>query len=39
MREAVGARNHKTAVAMIRAADALRDARGGQDPTVAAATS
>ncbi len=38
MREAVGARNHKTAVAMIRAADALRDARGGQDPTVAAAT-
>jgi hypothetical protein len=38
MREAVGAGNHKTAVDMVRAADALWDAQGGHDPTVAAAT-
>jgi hypothetical protein len=35
MWEAVGAGNHKTAMAMFRAADALWDARGGHDPTVA----
>jgi hypothetical protein len=38
MREAVGAGNHKTVVAMVRAADPLWDAWGGHDPTVAAAT-
>jgi hypothetical protein len=38
MREAVGSRNHKTAVAMVRAADALWDACGGHDPAVSAAT-
>ena len=38
MREAVGAGNHKTAADTVRAADALWDARGGHDPTVAAAT-
>ncbi len=38
MREAVGAGNHKTAMAMIRSADALWDAWGGHDPAVAAAT-
>ncbi len=40
MREAVGAGNHKTAADMVRAADALWDARGGHDPIpmVAAAT-
>ncbi len=37
MREAVGAGTHKTAAAMVNAADALWDARGGHDPTVAAA--
>jgi hypothetical protein len=39
MREVVGSGNHKTAVLMVRAADALWDARHGHDPTVAAATS
>jgi hypothetical protein len=34
MREAVGTRNHKTAVAMVRAADALWDARGGHNATL-----
>ncbi len=38
MREAVGAGNHKTAADTVRDADALWDARGGHDPTVAAAT-
>jgi hypothetical protein len=38
MRETVGAGNHTTATAMVKAADALWDARGGHDPTVAAAT-
>ncbi len=38
MRKAVGAGNHKTAVEMLRAADALLDAHGGHDPMVAAAT-
>ncbi len=38
MRESVGAGNHTTAAAMVKAADALWDARGGHDPTVAAAT-
>jgi hypothetical protein len=38
MREAVGAGNHKTAADTVRAANALWDARGGHDPTVAAAT-
>jgi hypothetical protein len=38
MREAVGAGNHKTATDMVRATDALWDARGGHDPMVAAAT-
>jgi hypothetical protein len=37
MWEAIGASNHKTATAMVQAADALWDARGGHDPTVAAA--
>jgi hypothetical protein len=37
MWEAVGARSHKTAVAMVRAADALWDARGGHNPMVTAA--
>jgi hypothetical protein len=37
MREAVGAGTHETAAAMVNAADALWDARGGHDPTVAAA--
>jgi hypothetical protein len=31
MQEAMGAGNHKTAMAMVRAADALWDARGGHD--------
>jgi hypothetical protein len=35
MRETVGAGNHMTAAAMVKAADALWDARGGHDPTVA----
>jgi hypothetical protein len=38
MQEAVGAGNHKTAVAMVWAADALWDAGGNHDPMVAAAT-
>ncbi len=38
MRETVGAVNHTTAAAMVKSADALWDARGGHDPTVAAAT-
>jgi hypothetical protein len=38
MREAVGAANHTTAAAMVLAADALWDARGGHGPTVAATT-
>jgi hypothetical protein len=38
MQEAVGAGNHKMAVAMLKAADALWDARGGHNPTVTAAT-
>ncbi len=38
MRESVGAGNHTTAAAMVKAADALWDARGGHDPTVVAAT-
>jgi hypothetical protein len=37
MREVVGAGNHKTAAAMVNAADALWDAQGSHDPTVAAA--
>jgi hypothetical protein len=37
MNEVVGAGNHKTAMSMVRAADALCDARGVQDPTVEAA--
>ncbi len=36
MQKAVGAGNHKTAAAMVKAADALWDARGGHNPTVAA---
>jgi hypothetical protein len=38
MRETVGAGNHRMAAAMVQAADALWDARGGPNPTVAAAT-
>ncbi len=39
MRETVGAGAHKTAAAMVKAADALWDARGGgHDPTFAAAS-
>jgi hypothetical protein len=38
MRETVGADNHKTAAAMVKAADALWDARGSHNPTVAAAS-
>jgi hypothetical protein len=37
MRETVGACDHRTATAMVKAADALWDARGCHDPTVAAA--
>ncbi len=37
MREAVGAGTHKTAAAMMKTVDALSDARGSHDPTVAAA--
>jgi hypothetical protein len=37
MRETVGAGAHKTTAAMVKAADALWDARGGHDPTVTAA--
>jgi hypothetical protein len=36
MQEAVSAGNHKTAMAVVRAAEALWDARGSCDPTVAA---
>ncbi len=36
MREAVEAGTHETAAAMVKATDALWDARGGHDPTVAA---
>ncbi len=36
MREAVGAGNHKTAMAIVRVADALWDAHGSHDPTVEA---
>jgi hypothetical protein len=35
MREAVGAGNHKTALAVVKAEDALWDALGGRDPKVA----
>ncbi len=38
MREAVGAGTHKMADAMVKAADALWDARGSHNPTVAAPT-
>ncbi len=38
MRETEGAGAHKTATAMVKAADALWDARGSHDPTVAAAS-
>jgi hypothetical protein len=38
MRETVGAGAHGTAAAMVKAVDALWDARGGHDPTVAAAS-
>jgi hypothetical protein len=38
MHETVGAGYHMTAAAMVKAVDALWDARGGHDPTVAAAT-
>ncbi len=38
LREAVGARDHKTATAMVRVADALWVAHGGSNPTVTAAT-
>jgi hypothetical protein len=38
MRETVGAGAHKMAAAMVKAADALWDARGDHDPTVAAAS-
>jgi hypothetical protein len=37
MRETVEAGKHMTAAAMVKAADALWDARGSHDPTVAAA--
>jgi hypothetical protein len=36
MQEAVGSGDHKTAAAMVRAAGASWDSRGGNDPTVAA---
>jgi hypothetical protein len=38
MRETVGASAHGKAAAMVKAADTLWDARGGHDPTVAAAS-
>jgi hypothetical protein len=38
MREAVGAGTHETATAIVKAADALWDARGGHDTTVATAS-
>ncbi len=37
MREAVGTGNHKTAAAVVKAADTLWDAQGDHSPTVAAA--
>jgi hypothetical protein len=37
LREAVGARDNKTATAMVRVADALWDAHGGSNRTVTAA--
>jgi hypothetical protein len=37
MREAVGAGTHEMAAAMVKATDALWDAQGGHDPTVASA--
>jgi hypothetical protein len=37
MRDEVGAGTHETGAGMVKAADALWDARGGHDPTVAAA--
>ncbi len=36
MWEVFGAENHKMATAVVKAADALWDARGGHNPTVAA---
>jgi hypothetical protein len=38
MREAIGTENHKTALTMIRATDALWDVRGCHDPMVASTT-
>ncbi len=38
MRATVGAGTHETAAAMVKTADALWDAQGGHDPTVAAAS-
>ncbi len=38
MRETVGAGAHGTAAAMVKAADALWDTRGGHDPSIAAAS-
>jgi hypothetical protein len=38
MRETVAAGAHGMAAAMVKAADALLDARGGHDPSVAAAS-
>jgi hypothetical protein len=38
MQEVVGAGSHGTVAAMVKAADALWDTRGGHDPTVAAAS-
>jgi hypothetical protein len=38
MRKAVGAGNHKTAAAILKAADTLWDSCGGHDPMVATAT-
>jgi hypothetical protein len=38
MRETVGAGDHKTAAAMVKAADAIWDTHGGHDPMVAAAS-
>jgi hypothetical protein len=38
MHEAKGAGNYKTAAAMVKAADALWDARGSHDPTIVAAS-
>jgi hypothetical protein len=38
MREAVSTGNHKMTTVVVKAVDALWDARGGHDPTVTAAT-